>query len=346
MVAGLLLALLLAGCAAEPGARDAAPAPYPDVVLTWVSQARDGTAVLHRGDDEQRAPSYVEAIWPTAYGVVVQHRSGPGLDASQRTSLVTPEGTERLPGEVSDVKVSPDGRYVGWVDYAGPQRIGYRLAEAVVLDLGTGEEVLRDHRRMGGWRDQDLYSEQYPEMYGFDADGFVYWRTAKAGDDGSRILRADVGTGEVSAGGRTDSAEGGEQPRGRIVDAVLGEATGMSPDGTASPDGTGEGGYVSPDGRWCLTGGLGTTLRVVDCETAAVVTPRRPDRRLRFAGWAQGSDAYYVLAAPRGLDVVLPPGERDRSRGVLARCELPRGRCVVEERVRRLGSLVLPVGFL
>lgn len=338
-LAALAALLLLAGCgdavALPPGGERAA---YPDTELTWVSQDGD-RATLHRGEEEQPLPSYVEELAPTAYGYVVRHRTGADVNAPSRLVLVDGDDTEVVPGDPTGLRVSPDGRYAGWIDEEGPRRVGYRLAEAVVVDLATGEEVLRDHDDMGGWFDQDLYGNQWPTFLGFDAEGAAYWETAEADDDGTRVRRLDLATGEVEA------VEGDAERvlRRSIVDPATGVRTGLGEDGRPSPDGEGVLGYVSADGRWCLAGGAYGPLQVTDCASGTRVTPDYPARERRFAGWTEDPDAFWVLATDgAGLQSFVPPDEPDDTRGVLARCQLPSGACTVERRVTRLGSIVLP----
>lgn len=331
MVRRLLLAVLagtlLAGCgggADLPAGGPPDEAAYAERELTWVSQD-DDEAVLHRGEEEVALPAYVDAVWPTAYGVLVEHRSGPTFDTGSSLALVAGSETTTLPGSPSGAHVSPDGRFAGWVDYSGPRRVGYRLAEVVVVDLATGEEVLRDHDDMGGWFDQDLYGNQWPTFYGFDDAGHAYWETAEEDGEDGRWRRVDLATGDVTV------ASG--DPRAEVVDPLRGRDV---------VGGDGMTGFASPDGRWCLTDGRTGWLPVTDCASEEQATPDYPAGRVRFAGWTEDPDEFWVLAARRGLEVMIPPDEPDPSRGVLARCTLPSGECVVEQRVRRLGSLVLP----
>lgn len=339
LVGGIAALALLAGCGGAGGLTAGGEgATYADGALTWVSQDGD-RATLHRGERELPLPSYVEELAPTAYGYLVRHRTGPGLDAPSRLVLVDGDDIEVLPGDPSGARVSPDGRHVGWIDHEGPRRVGYRLAEAVVVDLATGEEVLRDHDDMGGWFDQDLYGNQWPTFLGFDADGAAYWETAEADDDGTRVRRLEPASGEV------DVVEGDAERvlRTRVLDPATGVATGVDEDGRHTPGGGGQLGFVSADGRWCFRSDAYGPLPVTECVSGARATPDYPARSRRFAGWTEDPDEFWVLATDGvGLQSFMPPDEPDESRGVLARCRLPSGACTVERRVTRLGSIVLP----
>lgn len=338
-LATLAALLLLVGCGDAGGLpRGGERAAYADGELTWVSQD-DDRATLHRGEQELPLPSYVEELAPTAYGYLVRHRTGPDVDAPSRLVLVDGGDPEVVHGDPSGARVSPDGRHVGWIDHHGPRRVGYRLAEAVVVDLATGEEVLRDHDDMGGWFDQDLYGNQWATFLGFDADGAAYWETAEADDDGTRVRRLDLASGEVEV--VQDDAE--RVLRTRVLDPATGLRTGLGEDGRPSPGGEGVLGFVSANGRWCLGDGAFGPLPVTACRSGARVTPDYPARERRFAGWTEDPDEFWVLATDGdGLQSFVPPDEPDDTRGVLARCRLPSGACTVERRVTRLGSVVLP----
>ncbi len=116
------------------------------------------------------------------------------------------------------VRVSPDGRYAGWIDYDGPKRPVGRLAEVVVVDLSTGAEVFRNHDDMGGADDDldNLYEDAGLGFRGFD-DDYVYWQTAE-GSPSSK--RARIGEWEVEPDPAADP--NGPPPPPLAYDTLLG----------------------------------------------------------------------------------------------------------------------------
>ena len=99
------------------------------------------------------------------------------------------------PGE-QWLETTADGRYLGLVDRErGPLNLArQRVAQTVVFDTTTGEEVVRDAVGNGDrWEAEDLsllYSESPPDFLGFD-DQHAFAATA-SGD----IYRWDLTTGE------------------------------------------------------------------------------------------------------------------------------------------------------
>jgi hypothetical protein len=96
---------------------------------------------------------------------------------------------------MGQVVTSSDGSLVAYVDERGPMTIPGRLAELVVLDAATGEEIFATHEGMGGDHGDDLqarYTAHPPEALAITSE-YVEWRNAMG--TGERI-RTDLTTGE------------------------------------------------------------------------------------------------------------------------------------------------------
>ncbi|MGN0063479.1 MAG: hypothetical protein ACI379_04500 [Nocardioides sp.] len=120
-----------------------------------------------------------------------------------------------LPGTL---RSSVDGRYLAFLHRPTD------VAVAVVVDLGTGQEVVSSSRGMGDPDDdlEDLYEDATPEVLGV-VDGEAFVATP------SETLRYDLGTGVVSVDER--AAEGTEWYRAAYPDDAA-----SNPAGTWSYD--------------------------------------------------------------------------------------------------------------
>ncbi|NYG59385.1 hypothetical protein BJ980_002308 [Nocardioides daedukensis] len=191
-LAPILLALiLLAGLAScgEEGGANAGGADWSestDPVEHRGLSFADGRTI-HLGDG-----STIDAgQWVGAYVVAgdgIYFTLAPGddydEDRDRRLRLATADGIEVidvLPDPMS-LTVSPDGQHLAFIDHNGERdTFGTPQAEAVVVDLGTGEEVVRSNSDMGDPAEDDfadLYGELEPEIHGF-VDDRVYVRTVK-----------------------------------------------------------------------------------------------------------------------------------------------------------------------
>ncbi|MFC6319042.1 hypothetical protein ACFP3Q_02750 [Nocardioides sp. GCM10027113] len=94
------------------------------------------------------------------------------------------------------LQTDADGRYLAFIDrHNGPMNLSReRIAQVVVVDTTTGEEIVRDGTGNGDrWEREDLptlYAELPPTVLGFD-DGHVYASTAS-----DAYYRWDLGTGQ------------------------------------------------------------------------------------------------------------------------------------------------------
>ncbi len=345
MVAAVLVALLApAGCgsAGPPDGRYAGP--VDEVPLEDLAQTREARfaearptwlqdTTLHYGEETFEVPP-AHLFWRTAYGMVLVLEEG----QQSRYALFDGEGIAALPGSPVSLSVSPDGRYAGWIDQA-PVANG-DVAEVVVADLRTGEEMLRDNRQMG--QDDldmltELYAEVSPAFIGFDAT-HAYWDPPVGAPS---MLRVDLRTGEVSPGGGP-VGNGLEGPVTRLADGNGIESRADWGPVQEIPTRGGMTGFASLDGRWCVTDGRPGRLWVQECRGGADATPDYPPGQVRFLGW--GEDDALVVLAWRG-EPAYEAGQPDDSTGVIARCEPATGSCTRVARVERTGSVLPATGL-
>jgi hypothetical protein len=325
VVAAALLSFPVAACGnGSPlnGASDAADAaPFARREVTWAQGDR-----IHYGQRtfDLGSQQLVRELRPSAHGffVLLVDR---GDDTGDYTGgegwhFFDGETLAPLGSDVGSVRVSPDGRYAGWVDRHGPLRPAGRIAKVVVVDVASGMVLLEDHSGMGGGFGDDLearYGELAPTFLGFD-DEYAYWTNAEG--HGAR-MRWERSTGTVSTAENEDP-DRGTRLLGRPYDAYAGEAVGLV-DGKPEREG-GVAGLVSPDGRFVAKTGITARLRFYDREGSPVPV----DLGHRFAflgGWLDG-DRFFAVTRDRfegGHDPAAP----DASRGWLTTCSLRTGTC-------------------
>ena len=226
VVAAAVLGLLLSSCGEEvspdEGGGDklletGAPR-FAEQQLTWAH----GTT-LRYGHEEIPLEARAERLATSAYGffvLQVEGRDRLRSVAERRMVFVDGDTAQEVPGEVSEVRTSLDGRYAGWIDRDGPLRPAGRIAQVVVVDLEGGEVVFVDHSGMGGGFGDDLgdrYEELPPTFLGFDADSsHAYWYDAEGAGNRRRV---DLATGEVSDASAPETDEEFPLPKGLVVDA-------------------------------------------------------------------------------------------------------------------------------
>jgi hypothetical protein len=236
----------------------------------------------------------------------------------------------RLPGDPDTVRVSPDGRFAGWVDRRGPRGPFGRIAQVVVVDVRTGTALLRTSRGMGSLLDvniTDSYAETPPTFAGFDArhawwtdaDGAT-WRWDVLG--GSRPDRVrGVGNAAVGRGGR-QAGTLVVVAHGRPLPGVTG----------------GQPGQLSPDRRFLAATASTGRMPVTDPRTGRRVPVDHGGRAVDLGGWRPGG--LFALVHP------VPPARLDlpagRSTGRIVDCALPSGRCRTVARVHHTSTVVLP----
>lgn len=299
--------------------------------LTW---AQDST--IHYGDRRfDVSPWLVRSMLRTDYGLLLEGARRRGPYAPTRTLWYDGTTLTELPGEVHSAKVSPDGRYLGWIDLRGPDLGHGNVGEAVVVDLRRGTELVRDHRGMSDGSGVDVaeqYAEGGPDFLGFDHDA-GYWRDVVGA--GHR-WRLDLASGEVA-----DLGEPTEQdPFGpRLGDSVRGwdaHRRDVQPAEAAV-----RAGFLSPNLRWYFDTASTGALPVHDERSGREVTPDYGYRWVFFGGW-RSPNTFYVLARRHYGFAVAP--RPDGSRGVLVSCRVPTGKCREVARVRDTNTLVFGTG--
>ncbi|MGZ8743529.1 MAG: hypothetical protein ACXWXO_11470 [Nocardioides sp.] len=274
----------------------------------------------------------------SSYGFVLEVTEKWGFDEPTHTKWYDGSTLTDLPGDIRSVKVSPDGRYLGWIDYDGPHRINGQVAEAVVLDLKTGQELVRTHRGMGGGDPtvgtEEQYAEGGPGFLGFDEESVGYW--SDVGDGYGHRWRLDPATGAIEDISEADPDE--------PFDVRL-TRTGRGWDAHHHDKGDAEEsvvtGFLSPDQRWLFRTEQTGKVPVEDAGSGQDVTPGYGYKWGFFGGW-QDPDTYYLLAR-RKFDFVIAP-RPDGSHGVLLTCTLPSGACEELTEVRDTNTLVFPNG--
>lgn len=207
---GLLLALALTGCGDDTGADWPSGGPSIDPRgLVWATGS-----TVHLGDGstiDTGFPIDAYVVAPTGVYAVAEppadDDSGVRFAELQR---VTPDGTEPTGAhpEPTTLTVSPDGTHLAFIDRSGKaDGFGTPLAEAVVVDLASGKEILRSADGMGDTDSDDLtdlYEELPPEILGISATRAYVITT----DD---VRSVDLDSGDVEVVGE-DTGDVNEEP--------------------------------------------------------------------------------------------------------------------------------------
>lgn len=157
--------------APEPRPTPIAPVSHPPstTAVAWAQGSR-----LHVGDRvADLGPMSVDAFAVTRGGVFVLSRGRLWL-----TDLVEVHDTGY--SRVRSLSVSPDGRYLGFVDLPSFVREPHAVAVATVYDTSTGTPVLASTVGMGDAAEDDLpdlYEDAEPEPLGFLDDARFVART-------------------------------------------------------------------------------------------------------------------------------------------------------------------------
>lgn len=318
-----LVVPLLAGCGDGTGTDDPAAAGWPatrvEVELRGLAWA-GGDGTMHLGDGSTLdAGGELRAFVLARGGAYVV---GADDDTLRR---VGPDRSEDLPArpDPQSLTVSPDGRWLAFIDRTG-RKDGFDtpLAEAVVVDLATGKEVLRSDAGMGDPATDDLtdlYEELEPTVLGVDERRAYVLTTAD--------LRAvDLRTGSVDVLGDAGTA---------LTDQPW--YAGLRPE--LVPD--------SPDGAWAIRPRAGAAPQLV-ADAGTVVTTRLTAADLGVDPLAPGAgelswtlDSWLDPTTAVGTAVRTDPydGAGDP---VLITCQVPSGTCAAVPGTED-GALV-PVG--
>jgi hypothetical protein len=309
----------------RPHLQSAAAAAAPPFAQARPVWALDGT-VHYGGRSFDVGPGVISAVTPASYGMFLVIGPRHSLEFGGRSFYTNGRTTVRVPGDPSEIKVSPDGRYAAWADYHGPRRLFGRIAQVVVIDLSSGRTVFHDSEGMGGAFDtnpSDRYEETPPTVLGFD-DRHVYWSDAFdathswpiSGGDPQRVRRRDVHVRDRTLGAPVVLVHGRVE-----VDPPVGYDAVTSPDGRSA--------VVSSGYRPTLT----------DLRSHRSTPLRGLDRSWTFGGWLPDS-SFYALTDDLRRDLEPPP--HPRRRGRLVRCQPATGSCATLSRVPSAGYVVLP----
>ncbi len=307
----LALSPVLAGCGDEDGGdrRSAwpdAPASVETRGLVWASGS-----TIHLGDGSTLdAGEPIRSFVVARGGAYVVPDTGSDDQPWPELVRVTADGTEGLGvhPERDSLSTSPDGRHLAFLDRSGERdQYGAPLAEAVVVDLETGEEVLRSSDGMGDPDSDDLtdlYEDATPYVVGID-DEHAWIHTT--GD----VRSVDLATGDVD---QVDVEDGITQEP--WYDALHIDLVADSPDGAWSirPVPFGEEGapqLVPATGR-------PVTTRLAAAELGVGPLDVQPDD----LSWSL--DSWLDAAHAAGVAGITVNGERTT---MLITCAVPDGTC-------------------
>lgn len=296
---GVRLLCLTAGCAGEsdnPGALGTLGGDERLVLFEpgQVTYAQRSTIHVGRRTFDV-SPQLVDSLDWTPYGLFLNLTTdldnGPFEVAFYDGEAMTP-----IEDVYGDIVTSPDGELAAWIDRSGPERPAGRVAQAVVVDVSSGEVVFSSAEGMGGEKGDDLadlYEELPPRVVELTDQELVWVNSAGSGT----TMRSDLETGETTA----SDEEQGWYP----------STSGYR--------------FRSPDGKH----------RVDATRTGRLkVRPRQPDFGHRWqthGGWL-GDDVMLVLGQDRyGF---FPDAKRpDKLPGFILACDLSDASCDVVERV-------------
>ncbi len=289
---------------------------FRDQLLTWAQ--RD---TIHYGDQTLNlGDGYIESLHPSPVGFFVEIAETPE-GGGQYWALFDGHEVHHLPGHITSLEVSPNGRYVGWVALDGPRRPAGRVAEAVVLDLTTGHIVGRTSNGMGGAAGDDLgdrYEELPPEFLGFD-EKHAFYRDAS----GSGTVRPwNLKSGEVATIVNDPNSAYEETPwQGKVQELN---------------------GFVTADGRYALDTSRTGTVKVstVDGSKRSRLTIDF-GRRWESYGYLLAPDQLVVLTMDK-LELVFDPTEPDRTHGAVTVCDLVKTHCRDAAEVVGTRNVVFP----
>lgn len=199
----------IAGCGSESGGgTDAAAWPSADVSIDTSGLVFAVGDTVHLGDGSTLSVGDEIDRFVLGGGGVFFSRdeSGPEvgryLDAAP---LYYSDGTgkaTRLAESAANPRTSPDGRYLGFVDTISGEKdeYGTPLAQVVVVDLESGEEVARTSEGMG-----DPGSDDLRDLYEDAEPGALLVTDETASYDGvGEVMAIDLATGEVGVSDRTE----------------------------------------------------------------------------------------------------------------------------------------------
>jgi len=283
----------------EGSAGEPRPVVFPAGELVW---AKGST--IHVGDTAYDiSPHVVDDLDWTPYRLYLRLVVDPAIGT---TSHAEYDGEElhEIDDVYSDIVTSEDGAYVGWINRNGPQRPAGRVAEVVVYDTETGDEVYASSEGMGGDEGDDLgdrYEELSPWVGAIKGDA-LYWTDAEGSGN---YVTTDLTTGESV---RSDNGPGSrfEETSGYL--------------------------YRSPDGAYRVNAQRTGKLRV---------KPDQPDFRHKWqtqGGWLD--DHVMVVLEQDRFQFSYDPSVPDTTPGWIEACDLDTGHCRVLEQVKGARDVV------
>ena len=291
---------------------------------------------LHYGSQTFTVQQAIRGLEVSDYGFFLDLAEDPeDLFSDSRWAFFDGAEVAYLGSRIDNLAVSPDGRYVGWIDRAGPWRPAGRIAEVVVVDLSTGQQIFANSEGMGGEAGDDLgdrYEELQPDFLGFDADStHAYWRNASG--PGER-MRWELGTDTVE---RAETSDAQDEPRpvGIVVNAYAGARQVESADaiGLGYPN-------WSPSGSYVAELSDPAHVALYSADTMRRLTVEFGSRAQYFGGWLPG-DRFYVVTTAKRIEGYSLTGP-DPTRGRVVVCSLPAGTCRPGAKVPGLRDLVVP----
>ncbi len=287
------MVVALAGCGTDASTstreptREPRPVVFPAGDLTYALRS-----TLHVGERSfDVAPEVITSLDWTPYGVYLELTSDP-IEGIARTVFFDGESTAEFGGDhISRVVTSADGGLAAWIDFEGPRRPAGRVAEVVVVDTETGDEIFTTSEGMGGDAGDDLgdrYEELPPSVTMFDGDDLIWVNAEGSGD----TLRSDVRTGD------TERLSAVDRQRLRTTSGFE---------------------FSSPDGAYDVDASTTGKLRIA---------PRQPDFGYRWQTAGQWLDDHTLLVLGQdryrfSYDPTVP----DTIPGELLSCDLAEGRC-------------------
>jgi hypothetical protein len=286
--------------------------------LTWAQGD-----VIHYGNQALRiGKGHIETLHLSPVGFFVEVAAAPD-GGDKYWALFDGQEVRRLPRAITSLEVSPNGRYVGWVNLQGPHRPAGRVAEAVILDLTTGLVAGRTSDGMGGEAGDDLgqrYEDLPPEFLGFD-DEYAFYRDAS----GSGTARTwDLKSGRIGTVSNGPNTAYEKTPWQGEVDELNG--------------------FVTADGRYALDTSRTGRVRVF---TIAGSRRSRLDldfgRRWETYGYLLTPDQLVVLTMDT-LEMSYDPAQPDHTHGAVTVCNLVKANCRDAVDVIGTRNVVFPTG--
>jgi len=271
----LATAVALAGCGSSDEGGQAESdlptdvGPLPTGSITW---AIDET--IHVGDHEIAVRAPVRAM-VGARGRIYY------LAGRSDAVWVTDGGRNRRTHyETSELRTSPDGRYLGFLDHSHG-----RPWSTVVVDLEAGEVVVDDDAGMGGPDDDlaDLYEDAQPRVLGFEGSE-LYVQAAS----GNEVLSWDAATGERTSHGSDFFFRTPDPGGGRLLPALVKRGRLVVP---RDPYRSTQWGHQSPDGAVTLQP-TGDGTRVYAVESGEELPVDLGGRHFLLGGWTDAGTAY------------------------------------------------------